>query len=311
MFILVFLIYIKIDYTYLAMSKTKPLKMGHFELYPVESGHFLLDGGAMFGVVPKTLWNRKIEADENNRIPMAMRCLLIKSNATGKIYLVDNGCGDKFDEKMTNIYGIDYSDSDLISSLKKIGYVPDDITDIIFTHLHFDHCGGTTKYDENGSLQEVFPNANYHVNERHWQTANNPNEREKASFFPENLDPISKSGRLKLLKDNFRFEEGLHTIPMDGHSMGQQLPVITDDNVTIVYTADLIPTFAHVPLPWVMGYDMAPLQTLKEKATFLEMAAEHNWYLFMEHDAEHEIINIQKNNGRYSMKNSISLDQIY
>ncbi|MCC5906144.1 MAG: MBL fold metallo-hydrolase [Balneolaceae bacterium] len=293
------------------MSKIKPLTMGHFELYPVETGRFLLDGGAMFGVVPKTLWNRKIEADENNRIPMAMRSLLIKSKATGKIYLVDNGCGDKFDEKMTSIYGIDYSESDLISSLKKIGYTPDDITDIIFTHMHFDHCGGTTKYDENGSLIEVFPNANYHVNERHWQTANNPNEREKASFFPENLDPISRSGRLKLLKDSFRFEEGLHTIPMDGHTMGQQLPVITDDNVTIVYAADLIPTFAHVPLPWVMGYDMAPLQTLKEKETFLEMAAGHNWYLFMEHDAEHEIITIQKKNGRYSMKTSISLDQIY
>ncbi len=293
------------------MSKIKPLKIGNFELYSIETGTFLLDGGAMFGVVPKTLWNQKIEADENNRIPMAMRSLLIKSNATGKVYLVDNGCGEKFDEKMAKIYGIDYSQNNLISSLNKTGYNPGDITDIIFTHLHFDHCGGTTVYDENGELEEVFPSAAYHVNERHWQAANKPNKREKASFFPENLNPIQESGRLHLVQDNFRFEEGLHTIPMDGHTMGQQLPVITDDNITIVFAADLIPTYAHVPLPWIMGYDMAPLQTLKEKELFLEMAAGNNWYLFMEHDAEHQVITIQEKKGRYSMKKSLSLDQIY
>jgi glyoxylase-like metal-dependent hydrolase (beta-lactamase superfamily II) len=294
----------------LIMSEIKPLLIGDFELYPVEAGRFLLDGGAMFGVVPKTLWSRKIEPDQKNRIPMAMRCLLVRSAKTGKNYLIDNGSGNKFDEKMSSIYGLDYEHSDLISSLGKCGFSPEDITDIIFSHLHFDHCGGTTVRNEKGELTELFPNALYHVNERHWKTAIHPNQREKASFFPENLIPIEKSGRLHLVKDNYRVEEGLHTIPMDGHTMGQQLPVITDDDITIVYAADLIPTFAHVPLPWIMGYDMAPLQTLKEKEEFLKIAVENDWYLFMEHDASHEVITIHEENGRYSMKDSFSLNDL-
>ncbi|MDX1590780.1 MAG: MBL fold metallo-hydrolase, partial [Balneolaceae bacterium] len=179
----------------------KPLILGHLELYPIESGRFLLDGGAMFGVVPKTLWSRQIPADDKNRIPMAMRCLLVKSINTGRIYLVDNGSGNKFDEKMTDIYGLDYEHSDLISSLEKAGVNPEDITDMVFSHLHFDHCGGTTDYDESGELKEVFPNAAYHVNRRHWETANHPNAREKASFFADNIDPISNSGRLQLVDD--------------------------------------------------------------------------------------------------------------
>jgi glyoxylase-like metal-dependent hydrolase (beta-lactamase superfamily II) len=292
------------------MAKNKPFLFGNFELYVIDAGRFLLDGGAMFGVVPKTLWSRKIKSDDKNRIPMAMRCLLIRSQATDKIYLVDNGCGDKFDEKMSAIYGLDYEEGELKSSLADCGFTPEDITDIIFTHMHFDHCGGSTSYDENGNLEEVFRNATYHVNERHWVTTTNPNQREKASFFDENIKPIEQSGRLNLVKDYCQFENGLKTIPMDGHTVGQQLPVITSENATIVYAADLIPTYAHIPLPWVMGYDMAPLQTLKEKETFLELAEKNGWYLFLEHDAEHEVVNIQKQNDRYSMKDSISLDQI-
>lgn len=292
------------------MNSTDYLETEHFEIYSLEAGRFMLDGGAMFGVVPKTLWSRSLPADEKNRIPMAMRCMLIKSKKSDKIYLVDNGSGDKFSEKMNNIYSLDYEHSNLMESLAKVKVEPDEITDLIFTHLHFDHCGGTTRYDENGDLVEVFPNAIYHVNERHWKTAITPNQREKASFFAENIQPIEKSGRLNLVKDYHRFEDGLATMPVNGHTQGQQLPVISGDNFTLVYAADLIPTFAHVPLPWVMGYDMEPLLTLKEKETFLEQAVNEEWYLFLEHDPIHEVITIQKENSKYSMKNSLKLKNI-
>lgn len=292
------------------MNSTGYLETEQFELYSLEAGRFMLDGGAMFGVVPKTLWSRHLPADDKNRIPMAMRCMLIKSKKSDKIYLVDNGSGDKFNEKMSHIYSLDYEHSNLPDSLAKIDVKPEEITDLIFTHLHFDHCGGTTRYDTNGNLTDVFPNALYHVNERHWKTANHPNQREKASFFAENLQPIEKSGRLNLVKDHHRFEDGLATIPVNGHTQGQQLPVIKDSHFTLVYAADLIPTFAHVPLPWVMGYDMEPLLTLKEKETFLHQASEEEWYLFLEHDPFHEVITIQKENDKYSLKNTLTLNEI-
>lgn len=286
------------------------LNFGHLELFPIETGRFMLDGGAMFGVVPKTLWSREIPADDLNRIPMAMRCLLIKSGKTGKIYLVDNGSGNKFSPKMAAIYGMDYEHSNLMSSLAKAGVEPEEITDMVFSHLHFDHCGGTTDYDKDGKLVEVFPKAVYHVNKRHWETARNPNAREKASFFPENLDPIANSGRLNLTDDHHRFEEGFDTIPMNGHTAGQQLPVLRNGKHTIVYAADLFPTFAHVPLPWIMGYDMTPVQTLEEKERFLEEATEKKWFIFLEHDAEHEVITIKKTNGKFSMDQSLKLSDI-
>jgi len=287
----------------------EPVKFGNFELHPIETGLFRLDGGAMFGVVPKTLWSKQIPADDKNRIPMGMRCLLIKSKETDRIYL-DNGSGDKFNEKMASIYDLDYDHSDLISSLKNVGLQPADITDMVFTHLHFDHCGGTTTFNQNGDIIDVFPNARYHVNKRHWETAINPNAREKASFFSENIDPIKKSGRLHLVEDHHEFEPGFKTLPMDGHTTGQQLPFITNNETILVYTADLIPTHAHVPLPWIMGYDMKPLQTLKEKETFLNQAAKENWYLFLEHDAEHEVVTVQKENGKFMLKDSLSLADI-
>ena len=284
-----------------------PVEFGNFQLHKIESGRFLLDGGAMFGVVPKTLWSRYIPPDEKNRIPMAMRSLLIKSKKSGKIYLVDTGSGDKFSEKMSAIYGLDYDHSHLLRSLEIAGTKPEEITDIILTHLHFDHCGGTTAYDKKGNLIEVFPNANYHVNKRHWQTAVNPNEREKASFFSENLDPIQNSGRLKLTADNHQFEPGLDSLCMNGHTEGQQLPVVKHEGKTIVYAADLIPTHAHIPLPWIMGYDMAPVQTLEEKEHFLNHAAAGSWYLFLEHDSAHEMVTVKKENGKFLMKDSLSL----
>ncbi|MEX2363992.1 MAG: MBL fold metallo-hydrolase, partial [Balneolaceae bacterium] len=188
------------------LSKTT---LGQFELYTIETGDIRLDGGAMFGVVPKTLWSRGIPADDKNRIQMTMRCLLIKSNQTGKIYLIDNGAGNKFDDKMASIYHLDQTEKNLEKSFAHHGFSLDDVTDIIFTHLHFDHCGGTTAFNEKGELTLVFPNAQYHVMKSHWENATHPNSREKASFFPENINPLSSTDRLHLVEEGHEYEPGL------------------------------------------------------------------------------------------------------
>jgi len=289
------------------LSKTK---IGPFELYSIQSGFFRLDGGAMFGVVPKTLWSRAIEADEKNRIPMGMRCLLIKSGNTGKIYLVDNGIGTKFDEKMSKIYAVDHETVNLEKSLQYHGFQTSDITDIIFTHLHFDHCGGSTYYDEQNNLKLTFPDATYHITKKHWETAVNPNAREKASFFEENLKPLSDSGNINFVPENHQYEEGLYAIPVNGHTLGQQLPVIESEGKTIVYMGDLIPTHVHVPLPWIMGYDMYPVQTLLEKENFLAEAAQNGWYLYLEHDAHEEVITVTYDGKKYSVNRTLTLTDI-
>lgn len=284
--------------------------IGNFELTAIETGRFRLDGGAMFGVVPKTLWSKMIAADDKNRIPMAMRSLLVKSRTSNKIYLIDNGSGTKFNDKMESIYALDYDHSNLLDSLKRAGISPADITDVIFSHLHFDHCGGTTRFDDEGNLKHLFENATYHVNERHWNNANNPNAREQASFLKENIEPLYESGRLNLVSDHYTYEDGLDTIPVNGHTIGQQLPRIQYEDKTLLFAADLLPTFAHVPIPWVMGYDMYPVQTLEEKETYLQKATDENWYLFMEHDAEHEIITIKKENNRFSFRDATTLSNL-
>ena len=290
--------------------KLSSTKVGPFHLYSIETGRFKLDGGAMFGVVPKTLWSRHIEVDEKNCIPMAMRCLLINSENTGKLYLVDNGCGTKFNEKMENIYGLDHEHSNLVDSLSAHGFSPGDVTDVIFSHLHFDHCGGTTYYDKEGSIKHTFQSATYHVPEKHWETANNPNAREKASFLENNIKPIGESGRLNLVQENHEYEEGLSTISVNGHTINQQLPKIQANGKTLVFAADLLPTHVHVPLPWVMGYDMYPTKTLDEKERILNNAVEENWYFFLEHDASKEVITVDKNNGKFIASDSLTLNQI-
>lgn len=289
------------------LSKTT---FGPFELYTIETGDFKLDGGAMFGVVPKTLWAKGIKADEYNRIQMTMRCLLIKSKQTGRIYLIDNGAGTKFNEKMADIYKLDYSTKNLEQSLNQQGFTVDDITDVVFTHLHFDHCGGTTYYDENENLAFTFPNAQYHVVKSHWETAINPNARERASFLPENIEPLKQSNKLNLVEENHEYEPGFTTLIMNGHTIGQQLPVLSSGDKTLVYGADLLPTHVHVPLPWVMGYDMYPAQTLQEKERFLKDAANSSWHIFLEHDAEKEIIQIEQDGRRFFVSRSMTLDDL-
>ncbi|MEX2600656.1 MAG: MBL fold metallo-hydrolase, partial [Balneolaceae bacterium] len=241
---------------------------------------------------------------------MAMRCLLIRSNQSGRTYLIDNGAGEKFSSKMAEIYSLDYEHSNLISSLREAGTTPDDITDVIFTHLHFDHCGGTTWYDSKGELKERFPNARYHIHRRHLSSAQNPNEREGASFLPENLDPILQSGRIGLADDGHTFEEGLETRTVDGHTEGQLLPLLIAGNQKILFAGDLIPTHAHLPMPWIMGYDMHARQTLQEKRQILEEAVADNWYLFLEHDAFYEMITVTKKNGTFSLERNLTLSRL-
>ena len=291
------------------MSLTKTT-FGNFELFTIETGDFTLDGGAMFGVVPKSLWSRRIQPDEQNQIPMTMRCLLIKSKQTGKVYLIDNGAGTKFNEKMESIYQLDYSTKNLLGSLKFHGFNPEDVTDVIFTHLHFDHCGGTTYYDDAHNLKETFPKAKYHVHKEQWASATNPNAREIASFFPENIQPIANSGRLNLVENGQEFEPGLSFVRANGHTTAQMLPKLDTDKQTLVFAADLIPTRHHLPLPYVMGYDMRAEQTLIEKQEFLDRAIAENWLLFLEHDYDQEVIRVGIEKGKYAVSEFLTLAEI-
>src|SRR5690625_1179543 len=259
--------------------------LGSFTLYAIETGRFRLDGGAIFGVVPKALWSRKVKADDQNRIDLAMRSLLIRSAKSGRIYLVDTGTGTKLSEKMVSNIALDYEHSDLLSSLDACGVQPEDITDIIFTHLHFDHCGGTTYYNESGSLEHRFPHAIYHVNRKLIETVRQLHVREKVSVYDDNILPMVEAELLNLVEDLLVYEESLSTLQAYGHTMGQQLPVVEGDVKAVVFAADLIASAAHVPLPWMMAYDKEPLQTLKEKEAFLKQAIAQQRYLFIYHDA--------------------------
>lgn len=217
-------------------------KLGPFTLFSIPTGLFRLDGGAMFGVVPKPLWSKRIPADELNRIEMGMRCLLIQSENTGRVYLVDTGLGKKYDAKFQQIYALDDVNKDLIHSLNEAGFKPEDITDVIFTHLHFDHGGGAIIRDEQGVLDLQFQKASHWVTPEHWQTATHPNVREKASFLPDNIEPLKTASALKFSGESFEFEPGLDTIIVNGHTLGQQLPRITWEGKTLVFMADLLPT---------------------------------------------------------------------
>ncbi len=241
---------------------------------------------------------------------MAMRCLLIESQKTDKLYLVDNGSGTKFDDKFEQIYQLDYEHSDLLSSLNEYGFKPEDITDVIFSHLHFDHCGGTTYYDDHGDIQHTFPNATYHVTKKQLETATDPNAREKASFLPDNINPIKNWDKLNLVEKKHTYEDGLEALPVDGHTIGQQLPKISGEQDTVLFAADLIPTHVHLPLPWVMGYDMYPVTTLDEKERYLDQAVDNNWYLFLEHDADQELVTVKKESGKYAVDKKLTLSDI-
>ena len=258
------------------------------KLHIIHAGLFKLDGGAMFGVVPKSLWSRTNPADENNMCSWAMRCLLIEDG--DRLILIDNGMGDKQDERFFKHYYL-HGPYSLESSLEDAGFAPGDITDVFLTHLHFDHCGGGVRWKdrEKKIAETVFSNATYWSNEDHWQWAIKPNAREKASFLHENLMPMQESGQLKLIKpgsDNI-FEQ-FDILYVDGHTDKMMIPHIKYRGQTIVFAADLLPSVGHIPLPYVMGYDTRPLLTLEEKRTFLQKAAEEQYIIFFHHDAVNE-----------------------
>ena len=285
-------------------------------LYSIETEFFKLDGGAMFGVVPKVIWNEINPADEKNLCAWAMRCLLIEDD--GKLILIDNGIGNKQDEKFLRHYYL-HGDNTLDKSLTKHGFHRDDITDVFLTHLHFDHCGGSI-VREGDKLVPTFKNAVYWSNKEHWQWATNPNEREKASFLKENILPIQESGQLRFIKTpqeastnkllSTAFTENISVRFVSGHTQNMMLPQIKYKNKTIVYMADLLPSAGHIPLPYVMAYDMFPLTTLNEKRKFLNEALDKSYILFFEHDPKIECCDLKITDRGVRTGNSFSLNDI-
>jgi glyoxylase-like metal-dependent hydrolase (beta-lactamase superfamily II) len=286
------------------------------QLYTIDTELFKLDGGAMFGVVPKTIWNKLNPSDDNNLCTWAMRCLLIEDG--NRLMLVDNGIGDKQDAKFFSHYYL-HGDNTLEKSLKKHGFSKDDITDVILTHLHFDHCGGSVD-SVDGKLVPAFKNATYWSNERHWKWATEPNAREKASFLKENILPIQEAGQLKFIETpegnsydrlaSTHFTDNISMRFVSGHTDMMMLPQISYKDKTLVYAADLLPSVGHLPLPYVMAYDMFPLTTLNEKQQFLKEAIENDYILFFEHDKDVECCNLQQTERGVRQKDIFKLSEL-
>ncbi|HTH81791.1 MAG TPA: MBL fold metallo-hydrolase [Mucilaginibacter sp.] len=277
-------------------------------LYTIDTGFFKLDGGAMFGVVPKTIWQKTNPADENNLCTWAMRCLLIEDE--GRLILVDTGIGNKQDEKFFSHYYL-HGDATMDSSLAKLGFHRDDITDVFLTHLHFDHVGGAIMRDGD-KLVPSFKNATYWSNEKHWDWAVNPNDREKASFLKENILPIQESGRLKFVEslDGVKFTEGINIRFVSGHTEAMMLPLINYKGRQVLYMADLLPSVGHIPLPYVMAYDMFPLQTLAEKKLFWKEAVDKNYTLYLEHDPLYECCTLQLTEKGIRLDQTFNLNEV-
>lgn len=281
------------------------MKIGDYKIHSIQAGLFKLDGGAMFGVVPKVLWNRTNPSDESNRIEMCTRVMLL-DNGKRKI-LVDTGIGYKMSKKLNEIYAVDYSVYTLEGELAKLGIKPEDITDVILTHLHFDHAGGATKHDENRKLVSSFQNAKYYVQEKHLEWALNPSDRDRASFFPDTFEPLLNEMRLYTVNDEFRFDEFITLLPLNGHTRFMQMVKVADDNSGIYYLADLIPMASHVPLPYIMGYDLFPLITLEEKRKYLNEICEKNYTVFFEHDPYVEAGKVGFESNTYFVREKFSI----
>ena len=296
------------------------------KIYPIETGNFKLDGGAMFGVVPKSLWTRTNASDENNMISMTMRSMLIEDG--DRLILIDTGLGEKQSERFFSYYHL-WGDYSLDKSLAEKGFHKDDITDVFLTHLHFDHCGGAIQWNKDKTgYESAFKNARFWTNASHWKWATEPNPREKASFLKENVNPLEADGRLNfvplpsshenrvegddldLLKIK-EFELGFDVLCVDGHTEKQMLPILKYQGKTLVFMADLLPTTGHIPLPYVMGYDTRPLLTMDEKEKFLNEAANKEYFLFLEHDAYHEICTLQQTEKGVRLKDTFKFDELF
>lgn len=284
------------------------------KIYPIEAGNFKLDGGAMFGVVPKSIWNKTNPADDNNMIDIAATCLLVEDG--DRLILIDTGMGDKQNDKFFGYY-YRWGDDNIDKSLGKHGFHRDDITDVFMTHLHFDHCGGSIQWNKDRTGYEpAFKNATFWSNKEHWEWATNPNAREKASFLKENILPMQESGQLKFIQRQGKAfqscsELGFGILFVDGHTDKQMIPHLKYQGKTLVFMADLLPTAGHVPLPFVMGYDTRPLLTLPEKQTFLETAAKEDFLLFLEHDAHNEIISVKETEKGVRMNEVYTFNELF
>lgn len=284
------------------------------KLYPLNVGNFKLDGGAMFGVVPKSIWSKTNPADQNNMIDIAARCLLIENG--NRLILIDTGMGNKQTDKFFSYY-FRWGDQGVGQALAKYGFHKDDVTDVFLTHLHFDHCGGGVEWNANKTgYQLAFKNATYWSNEKHWSWAKTPNKRERASFLMENIEPIEQSGNLKYLnctKENILKNSplGFDVFFADGHTEKQMIPMIKYKGKTLCFMADLLPTAGHVSLSFIMGYDTRPLLTLQEKEVFLNLAASQNYYLFLEHDARNEIITVKHTEKGVRLDKTHSFNSIF
>ena len=279
------------------------------ELYSINAGNFRLDGGAMFGVVPKSLWQKIIPADSNNTVSLCTRCLLIQNG--NKLILIDTGMGDKQSEKFFGYYYL-WGEDTLFDSMKKNGFHPDDVTDVFLTHLHFDHCGGGVTRSGESSFKTAFKNAKYWSCRGHWDWATNPNKRESPSFLKENILPIEESGQLHYLqKDGKSYltksDLGFEVLFVDGHTEKQMIPIVSYKGQKIAFSADLIPTAGHIPLPYIMSYDVRPLVSMKEKELFLDFCYENNVFLFFEHDASVELCSVKKTGRGVRLNEKLTL----
>jgi glyoxylase-like metal-dependent hydrolase (beta-lactamase superfamily II) len=275
------------------------MEAGNIEITPIEYGRFKLDGGAMFGVVPKPLWERVALPDDENRIDMATRGMLIRAGA--RKILVDTGIGDKMSEKLNRIYAVDFSRFSLENSLKQVGLSYEDITDVILTHLHFDHTGGSTRIDDDENIIPTFPNATYWLQRQQYDWALSPSDRDRASFMPVNYVPLYEKGCLELLEGERELFPGISVIPVHGHTFGQQLIKVADGSEAVLFCADLCPTAAHIPLPYIMGYDLQPLVTLEEKKNILPRVVEEEWTVFFEHDPNIIMAKVEKTDKGFKL----------
>jgi glyoxylase-like metal-dependent hydrolase (beta-lactamase superfamily II) len=284
------------------------------KIYPIEAGNFKLDGGAMFGVVPKSIWHKTNPADENNLIDIATRCMLLEDG--NRLILIDTGMGNKQSEKFFGYYSL-WGNHSIDASLAKLGFHRDNITDVFMTHLHFDHCGGSVIWNKDKTGHEIaFKNAKFWSNQDHWEWATNPNPREKASFLKENILPMQESGQLNFIEKpvgDFGISEnlGFGIYYVNGHTDKMMVPKIQYQDKTICFMADLLPTAGHLPLPYVMGYDTRPLLTLPEKEKFLREAAQNNYFLWLEHDAHNELITVEETEKGVRLKEAFGFNEVF
>ena len=280
------------------------MKIGQYDLYSIETSEFSLDGGAMFGIIPKTLWKEKLSSDRLNRVDMVTRSLLLV-NGDRKV-LIDTGNGSKWAKKYLDMYNIDFSKYNILSSLKKNGFETEDITDVICTHLHFDHAGGNTCY-QNDIIEPTFPNATYWISKDNWALANQPSIKDQGSFISQDWEVLQKNNMIKLVDEQFL--DGIDIFFTHGHTNGLMHPIISDGNKKLFYGADIFPTHAHLPIPWVMAYDLHPAKTMSEKSKLLKKMYEKEWILFFEHDPFYQACTIDMKGKYYCIKSVVEISE--